>query len=386
MKQQKIIGRRQVIFISLILWSLIAVPVLPFTARQPTVDNAGTQGTPVFYMSIQSQGGKVYKSINGGISWFLVENDLPDNTIIYCLAGGKLSGLCSKELYAGTRNGIYRTVNGGINWSFDGLSGDQIYDIDIVPTTHAVYAAADHGVYYRNPSTQTWSCIGFYENPDPPIVHQEIYKVSVCYADPAVIYVAGNGGEGACGTWVYKTSDGGQTWIDTNGGFSIYGPRALAVNQHNPDDVCVGSLGNPYIDIPMYGRSRDGGASWERGWFNWVYDIVIDPMNPHIVYVGGVELCTGITGIFKSDDFGDTYTLMLGDGVICRAQIQTNPSNPAVLYSVIGRVEGQGEKPYFVTTSDNGFSWNYYNVGLPQYICAASGLVVDIEHSIQNIQ
>ncbi len=101
-------------------------------------------------------------------------------------------------------------------------------------------------------------------------------------------------------------------------------------------------------------RSRDGGKSWDvigsfRGLTSThVSGLGFDPDDPAILYLG-TEM-----GIFRSDDYGDTFEPVLDHGYI--TDIAVAPSNPRVGYAAYHSQHNIADGVVYRTT-DRGLSW-----------------------------
>src|SRR5438876_6331835 len=180
-------------------------------------------------------------------------------------------------------------------------------------TGGGVWKTSDGGVYWENVS-------------DDFFKRASVGAIAVAPSDPNVLF-AGMGetcirGNVSHGDGVYKSTDGGKTWIH----LGLEDTRqigAVCIHPQNPDLVYVAALGHahgPNRERGIY-RSRDGGKTWEqilfRGEDVGSHDLAMDPNNPRILYAAfwharrmphtlqsGGEGC----GLFKSTDSGDTWT------------------------------------------------------------------------------
>ena len=111
------------------------------------------------------------------------------------------------------------------------------------------------------------------------------------------------------GTWTSQRKHGGlfrQTvgngghWESVTKGLpEPVSVQAITIHPTDPDIVYVGTQDGPY-------RSRDGGASWERGRFPsglQVWSLTVHPRAAHVIYAG-----TSPVGVWRSDDGGDTWS------------------------------------------------------------------------------
>jgi photosystem II stability/assembly factor-like uncharacterized protein len=153
-----------------------------------------------------------------------------------------------------------------------------------------------------------------------------IGDIAVAPSNPNTIYVGS--GEGiqrpdlSVGDGVYKSTDGGKTWINT-GLKDAQQIGGLAIDPKNENRVFVAALGHPYGPNEERGvyRTIDGGKSWERVLYKdentGAIQVTIDPNNSNIIFAdmwagrqgpwengawNGKE-----SGLFKSIDGGTTW-------------------------------------------------------------------------------
>ena len=114
----------------------------------------------------------------------------------------------------------------------------------------------------------------------------------------------------------------------------------LRIHPTDPDIVFVAAMGDMFGPNPDRGvyRTTDGGESWERvlyrDEFAGAVDLAIDVANPdvilaslnhHVTYPWDEESGGPSSGLFRSDDGGDTWT-----------DITRNPGMPTGLIGKIG--------------------------------------------------
>ncbi|MGB9664947.1 MAG: WD40/YVTN/BNR-like repeat-containing protein [Ignavibacteria bacterium] len=206
-----------------------------------------------------------------------------------------------------------------------------------------------------------------------------VTAIDVVQKNPSVIYV----GTASGGLW--KTTSGGVSWtpiFDTLKAASI---GAIAIDQNIPDIIWVGTgEGNPRNSQNsgngVY-KSLDGGKTWiYLGLENSrnIHRIIIDPRNSDVVYVGVQGSAFGDSeerGVFKTTDGGKTWNKILyvneRTGI---ADLVMDPSNPNKLFAAMWEFR---REPWFFTsggkgsglyvTFDGGNSWKKlsYKDGLP---------------------
>ncbi len=225
-------------------------------------------------------------------------------------------------------------------------------------TGGGVWKTSDGGVYWENVS-------------DDFFKRASVGAIAVAPSDPNVLF-AGMGetcirGNVSHGDGVYKSTDGGKTWIH----LGLEDTRqigAVCIHPQNPDLVYVAALGHahgPNKERGIY-RSRDGGKTWEhilfRGEDAGSHDLAMDPNNPRILYAAfwqarrmphtlqsGGEGC----GLFKSSDGGDTWTEItrkpgLPTGMVGKIGVAVSGARADRVWAIIEAEDGA------IFRSDNG--------------------------------
>jgi photosystem II stability/assembly factor-like uncharacterized protein len=120
-----------------------------------------------------------------------------------------------------------------------------------------------------------------------------IGAIAVAPSDPNVVYV-GTGespprGNVSPGNGLYRSTDGGRSWRPA--GLADAGQiAAIMVHPHDPDHVLVAAMGHIFGPNDQRGvfRSSDGGATWQRVLFRdqhtGAIDLTMDPTNPRVLY------------------------------------------------------------------------------------------------------
>jgi photosystem II stability/assembly factor-like uncharacterized protein len=340
--------------------------------------------------------GGVWKTTDLGSHWTPLTDNQPTlacgaiaidpvNTDVIYWGTGEQNG-CGSLCYSGV--GILKSTDGGSTWAMTGLqrAGSATFTIVIHPTTtELVYAAMDNGVYRSTNGGGAWNSVltgratDLVMNPDTP----------------AVMYAA------IANTGLYKSTDGGTTWIPKTTGLPPAGQisrMTLALCASQPTTIYSRIFGNhptvagsdtnrvyvstdageswtvvsaPISWSPMDGGSDGGGESatgntllgvndrtnpegdeedsGAQGWYNnYIY---VDPNDPNIVYVGGID-------IFRTTNGGANWSNLSrgyqgGPVHVDQHAFAFDPSNPSTI--VIGNDGG------VYRSTNRGTTWSNLN-------------------------
>ncbi|MFL5505020.1 MAG: VPS10 domain-containing protein [Gemmatimonadaceae bacterium] len=240
----------------------------------------------------------------------------------------------ANEYYFGTTGGgVFKTIDGGITWA---------------PVTDKYFGG-------------TIGAIGISEsNPD------------IVYVGAGEYPIRGNVSHGD-GVW--RTSDGGKTWVSVG----LVDTRQISrvrVHPTNPDIVYVGAQGHvfgPSAERGVY-KTTDGGKTWRKVLYRndstGITDLVLDPNNPEILYAAfwqawrtPWQLVSGGagSGIFKSTDGGEHWTEItrnqgLPAGIIGNIGLAVSPGNSNKVWAII-----EADSGGVFRSTDGGATWTRTN-------------------------
>jgi photosystem II stability/assembly factor-like uncharacterized protein len=201
-------------------------------------------------------------------------------------------------------------------------------------------------------------------------VSGRVKAIAVHPNDPLTVYI------GAASGGLWKTTDGGENWLDIGHSLPSQSFGAIAIDPNNPDIIYAGSgeaiLGAFYC-YPGNGlyKSTDGGQTWSVitdgfGPVTCFSDLEVSPFNSNVVIaaLGGTATFSGPIlpneGIWKSLDGGITWNRKLD--VPFASDIAFHPTDPNKVYAAAG---GYIDTPYgFFVSTDQGATWNQSNSGL----------------------
>lgn len=138
---------------------------------------------------------------------------------------------------------------------------------------------------------------------------------------PSTVYVGTQNG-------VFKSTNGGRTWVPINSGLDILSIAALVIDPVTPSTLYVGTPG-----FGVY-KSVDGGASWNRRvngmTFTDIISLAIDPTAPNTLYAG---FRGGSSNrIYKTTDGADGWTAIGNAPFLVADQLVIDPLNHTTLY------------------------------------------------------
>jgi len=191
------------------------------------------------------------------------------------------------------------------------------------------------------------------------------------------------------GDGVYKSTDGGATWVNMGLKDSQHIAR-IVIHPTDPNSLWVAALGHEYSPNQERGvyYSANGGRTWTRQLFvnptTGAVDLVIDPHNPKVLYAAMYDAMRHPwniqdggpgSGIYKTIDGGAHWQKLengLPKGTLGRIGIDLCRTHPEVVYAVVdnfnpysgpprgrggaGGPEKIGGEVY--RTDDSGASWH----------------------------
>ena len=206
--------------------------------------------------------------------------------------------------------------------------------------------------------TSTWTQVGpddvpLQSNGDKRGIGR-VNTVAFHPTDPNILYI----GAPAGGLW--KSVDGGQTWVTSTDFLTNLGVSDIAINPNNPDHIYVITGDRDGGDTYSYGlmKSLDGGNTFNSTGlsFNVVNQyrgnrVLIDPTNTDIIIVATSN------GIYRSIDAGVSFTQTYSG--INMTDIEFHATNTSIIYGA-----SNGNTSIYKSI-DNGVTWSQSGSGLP---------------------
>ncbi|MFW9838472.1 MAG: hypothetical protein ACFFE7_13205 [Candidatus Thorarchaeota archaeon] len=187
-------------------------------------------------------------------------------------------------VYAATEEGVFLTEDSGATWiNFSmGLDSLQVRSFEITSSGKLLCGTLGYGIYEYNSTLNQWvqqppfSNLG---NVWPIWSDRPSYQYSTLLfhpVNPDIIYI------GVFPAGIFMSTDGGNSWVESNTGWTNDGVFALETHPQDPDIIYAGT----YNGIS---RSLDGGHTWEM-WDDgfpaeqWTFSIAFDNRDPSVMY------------------------------------------------------------------------------------------------------
>lgn len=303
----------------------------------------------------------IFKTTNGGQNWekVLFLNDStgavdiainPENPEVLYASMWERTRRPDRRHYGGESCGIYKTTDGGANWTelTSGLpSGPDVGRIgislapsnpDILYSIYADEVGYFAGVFKTSNGGDTWT-----QTNDGALSNMYssygwwFGRIRVDPVNPQVAY--------AIGFDLYKTTNGGNSW--SNIGWSVHvDQHDLYAHPLNPNFVVLGNDGGVYT-------SQNAGNSWtflQNLPITQFYTVDVDYQNPERLYGGTQDNGTNRTLTGNFDDWTSIYG---GDGFY----VLVNPQNNQYVYAEY-QYGGLGR------STDGGYSFMYATNGI----------------------
>lgn len=216
-----------------------------------------------------------------------------------------------------------------------------------------------------------WRSIG------PAFTSGRISDLAINSCNPSEYYVGSASGH------VWKTVNNGTTFSPVFENYGTYAVGSIMIDPNNPHVVWLGTGENTHQRALGYGngvyKSEDGGKSWKNMGLKdsrQIGKILIDPRNSNVVYVaaeGSVWGPGGERGLYKTTDGGNTWEKVLeiseNTGI---NHITMDPRDPDVIYAMSEQRRrhfftkiGGGPETGIHKTTDGGKTWQKLTNGLP---------------------
>ena len=308
----------------------------------------------------------VLKSTDGGLTW-------AQTGLTWSIA--QVRSICklimdpvnNNILFAATKDGIYKTINAGNSWTQ--VKSGSFRDIEFKPTNSQVIYAAGTSFFRSVDGGNTFNAItaGL---PSSATVNR--LAIAVSPADSNYVYVAGGKASDSGFQGLYKSIDGGATFIVKSTTPNLYGYQkngsdaggqssytmTLCVSPVDPEKIFTGGVN--------IWSSDNGGTSWQivTHWYYPVSPQAYVHADQHFMEYFDFNMYVGCDGgIFKSEDDAVSWSdKSAGMAIMQFYRIGGSSSNPAV---------------FIGGSQDNGCSFKNNNIW--KHFIGADGMEATID-------
>ena len=278
---------------------------LPRTINAVVWDPVNPQ---VVYAGTGDYGGSgagVYKSEDAGLSWRSVASGLPYKAV-HAMAIARSE---PPVLYVVAKNEVYASTDSAQTWSYrgsyEGFPGSGPFQLLPSANGKVLFAAGGYGLPLRSDDDgQTWVPFGT-GLPEGDVGTASASILVIDPSDANELYA------GTAASGVYKSIDGGWTFMPSNKGMLDYGISALAVDPVDPFIIYAGGSSGELF------KSTDAGQNWtnlterlraqEYHYMGTIRKIAIHPVEAGTLYLFG-----DYAGLMVSRDSGDTWQRLGG--------------------------------------------------------------------------
>lgn len=236
---------------------------------------------------IAGEHGVIFKTTNGGDSWDWIgfQNGRYAETNIY-----DIHFIDSTTGFAvGMYGRIMKTMDGGKSWKPYSITYNTIKQLKFI-TDHTAYGLVGNSFIKTTDDGKTWSNIGA---PTPAGNTRQFD-----FINENIGYCIAGGDIGTYASMVYKTLDGGKTWIPTNKGSNILYDNLYAIDF---TDQLTGYASGGYNGGATF-KTIDGGNTWQQ--INSISFTQIQFVNLTIGFARD-----GYKRIYKTSDGGKSWNI-----------------------------------------------------------------------------
>jgi len=261
-------------------------------------------------MYLARNGAGLYKTIDGGKHWSLINNGLPQFTVTGLAIDPHNPDLIYIGLYD---KGLFRSTDQGESWNKVDIEywDDEISSLIIDPgNSDRIFGIYDNQSVLRSlDGGSTWNLVGD--------LSYGKYMLKLDPFDPNTLYLTNN--------VLQKSADNGDTWETISNGIpstDLYGVF--------PSPARSGELFVTTGNGKLY-KSVDGGQNWSAPQLDnlFLYDLTFDSRISSIIYASGI--LNEVAGVFYSKDGGSNW--------IFYGNPAGSTSGPEKLYINVGQNE-----------------------------------------------
>jgi photosystem II stability/assembly factor-like uncharacterized protein len=152
-------------------------------------------------------------------------------------------------MFAGTDGGgVYRSMDGGMSWTYTGLTAHVIFSIGFNSANHVFVGADNDGVFRSTDDGATWQQL--------PTGFEDRQVLSLVIAPSGSIFAGTYLGN------IFRSTDGGENWMALNTGILSENILAMIVNAEGEIFASAANL-STHTGVGVY-QSADDGDTWTQ--------------------------------------------------------------------------------------------------------------------------
>lgn len=158
---------------------------------------------------------------------------------------------------------------------------------------------------------------------------ENVQAIGLSRTNPSLIYAGVNEGQRG----IFKTTDGGKTWLSFNNGLGELDIWALEVDWVGDETVPRNDRVYAASNVTRHvWKTTDGGVTWRNrlpGSTCRVSQMIMDPVNPSTIFISNCD------GVLRTTDGGETTPwLTVGPAGVIQPLIRISRANTAIIYFV----------------------------------------------------
>lgn len=291
----------------------------------------------------------LYKSLDGGASWTNLGSGLPTPSGAPAPYVGLVRNLVfDPRSCASPPSGTAPCTSGPLRTLYATASGFP----GATSRTHRIIKSTDAGATWSSAdglpadidhatATQQWL-------QTIPLVIDPLHPQTL-YVGTAPAYDTTQVSTPTIASGVFRSDDGGATWTQRSNGLPFYPGSAtthldvlaMAIHPANPNVLWASAYNLnsvPHTGYAHVYKSTDGGASWVDSSTGIsagdIRQLLVDPSDPNTIYAAASGYFSNPTGVYKSSDGGATWhSISVGMENGGPTSVAIDPNDPAILYA-----------------------------------------------------
>jgi len=294
----------------------------------------------------------VFKSTDAGVNWTNMKVGITNGYV------RSIHAITNSLVFCGTNDGVFKSTDGAATWSLVLATPFSVRGLTSDPSTGSIYAATfGSGLYKSTNQGSSWASILVR---DPVVVDTLSHLWSVAVFGRDSLYVGGSILDIATGGALFRSLDGGSSWIQVQRNVGIRSSvHSIAISPNSPSlSLIIGTAAKGVY------KSTNGGLNWTD--INGA-GTTTNPIPDEQVNAVGFSADYRYAG---TDSLGGFYSRSLGDISVGWIAGSGLPGSSAIISSIAINdinnatvfVGTEGDGVYSSTNA--GFNWVSRNNGM----------------------